>query len=449
MNDGGRKRGEWGRSMEEMEREDKEREREEKEKQEEEEEKEEEEEEEEKEEVEEEEEEEEEEAKKEISQLPGRNTKSNHSPEYATNRTTRGKMRGTTNTTLPPSHRHHYTPTHTHRTGPQTTIHADYHTTIPHAHTATDAHTVTDTHTAMNAHTVMDTDTTMHTHTATNTHTMTHTHTAMNAHTAMDAHSAMNTHNVTDAHTTMDAHTMTDTHTAMDGHTVTDIHTHGTEGGERGRRERREIPGRNLSEKGVKRETARKEPERVIDGARGGGRGGGGGGRGGGRGRGGGGGTTAVGRGTVKVGVTKRGVVRARISKKNPSATAHSVESVLPPLHPSPSPSPSPPLSPAIACMSNEGTQQSSHTVHQLERHFRSLRMVRNPPPCDARRREKVGALYSAVSGLLAIVSRAYVPSISLPCATEYCKSHFLTVLYFSKLETHQNLTSINFGEQR
>ena len=25
----------------------------------------------------------------------------------------------------------------------------------------------------------------------------------------------------------------------------------------------------------------------------------------------------------------------------------------------------------------------------------------------------------------------------------------FLTILYFSDLETHQNLTSINFGEQR
>ena len=29
-------------------------------------------------------------------------------------------------------------------------------------------------------------------------------------------------------------------------------------------------------------------------------------------------------------------------------------------------------------------------------------------PPCDTRRREKVGALYSAVSGLLAVISRAY-----------------------------------------
>ena len=29
-------------------------------------------------------------------------------------------------------------------------------------------------------------------------------------------------------------------------------------------------------------------------------------------------------------------------------------------------------------------------------------------PPCDTRRREKVGALYGAVSGLLAVISRAY-----------------------------------------
>ena len=28
-------------------------------------------------------------------------------------------------------------------------------------------------------------------------------------------------------------------------------------------------------------------------------------------------------------------------------------------------------------------------------------------PPCDTRRRENVGALYSTVSGLLAIISRA------------------------------------------
>ena len=39
-------------------------------------------------------------------------------------------------------------------------------------------------------------------------------------------------------------------------------------------------------------------------------------------------------------------------------------------------------------------------------------------PPCDTRRREKVGALYSTVSGLLAVISRAH--SISLSCATEY-----------------------------
>ena len=32
---------------------------------------------------------------------------------------------------------------------------------------------------------------------------------------------------------------------------------------------------------------------------------------------------------------------------------------------------------------------------------------TRTNPPCDVRRREKVGALYSAVSGLLSIISRA------------------------------------------
>ena len=34
-------------------------------------------------------------------------------------------------------------------------------------------------------------------------------------------------------------------------------------------------------------------------------------------------------------------------------------------------------------------------------------------PPCDARRREKVGALYSTVYGLLAVISRAYPPFLS------------------------------------
>ena len=34
-------------------------------------------------------------------------------------------------------------------------------------------------------------------------------------------------------------------------------------------------------------------------------------------------------------------------------------------------------------------------------------------PPCDARRREKVGALYSAVSDLLAVISRAYPQFLS------------------------------------
>ena len=34
-------------------------------------------------------------------------------------------------------------------------------------------------------------------------------------------------------------------------------------------------------------------------------------------------------------------------------------------------------------------------------------------PPCDARRREKVGALYSAVSGLLDVISRAYPQFLS------------------------------------
>ena len=35
-------------------------------------------------------------------------------------------------------------------------------------------------------------------------------------------------------------------------------------------------------------------------------------------------------------------------------------------------------------------------------------------PPCDARRREKVGSLYSAVYGLLAVFSRAYPQFLSL-----------------------------------
>ena len=34
-------------------------------------------------------------------------------------------------------------------------------------------------------------------------------------------------------------------------------------------------------------------------------------------------------------------------------------------------------------------------------------------PPCDARRREKVGALYSAISGLLVVISRAHPQSLS------------------------------------
>ena len=34
-------------------------------------------------------------------------------------------------------------------------------------------------------------------------------------------------------------------------------------------------------------------------------------------------------------------------------------------------------------------------------------------PPSDARRREKVGALYSVVSGLLAFISRAYPQFLS------------------------------------
>ena len=34
-------------------------------------------------------------------------------------------------------------------------------------------------------------------------------------------------------------------------------------------------------------------------------------------------------------------------------------------------------------------------------------------PPCDAERREKVGALYGAVSGLLAVISRAYPQFLS------------------------------------
>ena len=37
-------------------------------------------------------------------------------------------------------------------------------------------------------------------------------------------------------------------------------------------------------------------------------------------------------------------------------------------------------------------------------------------PPCDIRRREKVGALYSAVSGLLAVISRTCTLDFSLLC---------------------------------
>ena len=37
-------------------------------------------------------------------------------------------------------------------------------------------------------------------------------------------------------------------------------------------------------------------------------------------------------------------------------------------------------------------------------------------PPCVARRREKVGALYSTVSGLLAVISRAYPQFLSPAC---------------------------------
>ena len=43
---------------------------------------------------------------------------------------------------------------------------------------------------------------------------------------------------------------------------------------------------------------------------------------------------------------------------------------------------------------------QITHTEHELI------------PSCDIRRREKVGALYSAVSGLLAFSSRAYYHGI-------------------------------------
>ena len=42
--------------------------------------------------------------------------------------------------------------------------------------------------------------------------------------------------------------------------------------------------------------------------------------------------------------------------------------------------------------------------------------------PCDARRREKVGALYSAVSGLLVIISRAY-PGFLSPAHGHPCTS--------------------------
>ena len=49
-------------------------------------------------------------------------------------------------------------------------------------------------------------------------------------------------------------------------------------------------------------------------------------------------------------------------------------------------------------------------------------------PPSDTRRREKVGALYSTVPGLLAIISRVY-PLIPLSCAMKYNYSYGSSVV--------------------
>ena len=55
-------------------------------------------------------------------------------------------------------------------------------------------------------------------------------------------------------------------------------------------------------------------------------------------------------------------------------------------------------------------------------------------PPCDTRRREKVGALYSTVSGLLAFISRAYPRFLSpVPRNICACRVRDGTVLYLAR----------------
>ena len=64
-------------------------------------------------------------------------------------------------------------------------------------------------------------------------------------------------------------------------------------------------------------------------------------------------------------------------------------------------------------------TNTSTQYYYDDDLHLFSLcHMVENVheliPPCVARRRKKVGALYSAVSSLLAFISRAYPRFLSL-----------------------------------
>ena len=67
-------------------------------------------------------------------------------------------------------------------------------------------------------------------------------------------------------------------------------------------------------------------------------------------------------------------------------------------------------------------------------------------PPCDTRRRERVGALYSALFFLLIILHQQNIPSISLSCTTEYNSLVSSVVIVVLNQEIHlhkpQNTTA-------
>ena len=69
-------------------------------------------------------------------------------------------------------------------------------------------------------------------------------------------------------------------------------------------------------------------------------------------------------------------------------------------------------------------------------------------PPCDARRREKVGALYSAVSGLLAIISRAY-PRFLSPVLWNIYPWQYCSDCGSEPRFTHELIHNVTQGERK